>query len=59
MKNINNPIYYELKKLKLISNRNLIKIHNRTRDKKISVFKDKKSEIIFLEKYVTNTNYYS
>ena len=59
MKNITNPIYYELKKLKLISDKNLIKIHNKTRDKKISVFKDKKSEVIFLEKYVTNTNYYS
>ena len=56
---IQNPIYHELKKLKLISDKNLFKINNKTRDKKISVFKDKKEKIIFLEKFITNTNYYS
>ena len=58
-KNITNPVYKELKKIKLISYKNLIKINNRTRDKKISVFKDKKSKIIFLEKFTTKNNYYS
>jgi 2-polyprenyl-3-methyl-5-hydroxy-6-metoxy-1,4-benzoquinol methylase len=59
MKNINNPIYHELKKLKLILDKNLIKINNKTRDKKISVIKDKKTEIIFLEKHITDGNYYN
>jgi len=59
MKNISNPIYSELKKLKLIKDENLIKISSRTRDKKISVLKDKKSSIIFLEKYLTDEKYYS
>tara|TARA_B100000787_G_scaffold170080_1_gene163875 strand:- start:2162 stop:3094 length:933 start_codon:yes stop_codon:yes gene_type:complete len=57
--NIQNPIYHELKKLKLISDKNLFKINNKTRDKKISVFKDKKEKIIFLEKFITDTDYYS
>ena len=59
LKKIKNPIYFELKELKLISDKNIIKIHNKTRDGKISVFKDKVSEIIFLEKVKTNKNYYS
>jgi 2-polyprenyl-3-methyl-5-hydroxy-6-metoxy-1,4-benzoquinol methylase len=53
-----NPIYKELKDLKLISDKNLYFINNKTRDKKIRVIKDKKSEIIFLEKFVTNSNFY-
>ena len=57
--NISNPIYKELKKLKLISERNLVKISSRTRDAKIGVLKDKKTKIIFLEKYITNNNYYT
>ena len=59
IKNIQNPIYYELKKLKLISDKNLIKINNKIRDKKMAVFKDKKEKVIFLEKFTTNINYYS
>ena len=59
IRQINNPVYSEFKKLKLISNKNLIKLHNKTRDKKISVYKDIKSKIIFLEKFITNTDYYS
>ena len=59
MKKINNPIYHELKKLKLIKDKNLIKISNTTRDKKISVYQDRKSSIIFLEKYLTSQKYYS
>ena len=54
-----NPIFNELKKLKLISKKNLITLNNKTRDKKIKVIKDSKSKIIFLEKYVTSNNYYS
>lgn len=57
--NISNPIYKELKKLKLISERNLVKISSRTRDAKIGVLKDKKTKIIFLEKCITNNNYYT
>ena len=54
-----NPIIDELKKLKLISKSNLITVSNYTKDKKIKVFKDLKSEIIFLEKFLTNKEYYS
>ena len=57
--NISNPIYKELKSLKLISDKSIIKISNKTRDKKICVYKDKKSKIIFLEKYITKLDYYS
>lgn len=56
--NISNPIFKELLKLNLINRRNLIKISNQTRDKKIPVYKDKKTKVIFLEKYTTNTKYY-
>ncbi len=59
MRNIKNPIWQELKNLKLITDANLIKINNNTRDKKIRVLQDKSSKIIFLEKYFTNTDYYS
>ena len=62
MKKINqitNPLYKELLKLNLIKNSRLIILNKRTRDKKIKVFKDFKTKIIFLQKYVTNTNYYS
>jgi 2-polyprenyl-3-methyl-5-hydroxy-6-metoxy-1,4-benzoquinol methylase len=57
--NISNPIYKELRKLKLISEKNLVKISSRTRDAKIGVLKDKKTKIIFLEKCITNKNYYT
>ena len=59
MKSIKNPIFQELKRLKLISIKNLVKINDKTRDKKIAVIKDTKSKIIFLEKFITNKNYYS
>lgn len=55
---INNPIYFELKKLKLISDKNLIKISSRTRDNKIGVIQDKKTKVIFLEKFIRDKNYY-
>ena len=54
-----NPIYRELLKLKLINNKNLINIFPRTRDKRILVFKDCKTNIILLEKCVTSLGYYS
>jgi len=53
-----NPIYHQLKELNLIKKSRLIVINNKTRDKKIRVFKDLKTKIIFLEKFITN-NYYS
>ena len=59
MLNITNPIFKEFLKLKLISKKNIIKISDTTRDKKIKVFKDLKSQIIFLEKCLVNTSYYS
>ncbi len=54
-----NPIIAELRKLKLISNSSIITLKNKTRDKKIKVFKDTKSKIIFLEKFITGDKYYS
>ena len=54
-----NPIYDELIKLKLIKKLNLITLNNKTRDKKIKVIKDLKTKIIFLEKYITTSEYYS
>ena len=44
---LHNPIYQELIDLKLIDNKNLIKISNKTRDSNVSVFKDSKEDIIF------------
>tara|TARA_Y100000816_G_C26108008_1_gene589659 strand:- start:7294 stop:8169 length:876 start_codon:yes stop_codon:yes gene_type:complete len=54
-----NPIIDEFKKLKLISEINSIKLSNKTRDKKIKVFKDLATKVIFLEKYITGNEYYS
>ena len=56
---MNNPIFNELVNLKLISKNDLVILTNRTRDKKIKVLKDLKSEIIFLANYITSNNYYS
>lgn len=59
MKNkITNPIFFELLKLKIINKKKLIKLSNSTRDKKIPVFQDTKSKVIFLGKYETNFQYY-
>ena len=55
---INNPIYFELKKIKLISDKNLVKISNKTRDNKIAVIQDKKTKVIFLEKFIRDKSYY-
>ena len=59
MMNITNPIYNEFLKLKLINKKNIIKICDSIRDKKMKVFKDKKSRVIFLEKSIANQKYYS
>ena len=57
--NKKNPIIEELKKLKLINQKNLIKISNSTRDNRsLKVYKDKISKIIFLEKYISTNSYY-
>jgi len=57
-KKITNPIFHELVKLKIIKKKNLIKLSNKTRDKKIPVYQDKQSKVIFLGQYKANNNYY-
>lgn len=57
--NFSNPIYDELKSLRLINDKNIFKVSKKTRDKKISVFQDKVSRIIFLQKYLSNKKYKS
>ena len=54
-----NPIFNELIKLKLVKKSNVFTLSIKTRDKKIKVLKDKKSKIIFLEKYTLNNKYFS
>ena len=56
---ISNPVYKDLKKLNLIDDTRLVNLNNKTRDKNIKVIKDLKTKIIFLEKYITSTKYYS
>ncbi len=51
-----NPILKEFKKLKLISTPDLVVIGNKTRDKKIKVIKDKKTNLIVLEKCLKSSN---
>jgi 2-polyprenyl-3-methyl-5-hydroxy-6-metoxy-1,4-benzoquinol methylase len=55
---ITNPIFKELLKLKIVSTKNILRLSNSTRDKKIPVYKDLKSGVIFLGKYITDTRYY-
>ncbi len=55
---ITNPIFKELLKLKIVSKKNIVRLSTSTRDKKIPVYKDLKSGVIFLEKYITDTKYY-
>jgi 2-polyprenyl-3-methyl-5-hydroxy-6-metoxy-1,4-benzoquinol methylase len=57
-KRIINPIFIELLKLKIINKKRLIKLSNSTRDKKIPVFQDIKSKVIFLGRYETDLRYY-
>lgn len=56
--NITNPINDELIQLKLIDKKKLQIIHNSTRDEKIRVIKDPSTNLIFLEKFKTNEEYY-
>jgi len=58
IKKITNPIFWELIKLKIINKKRIVKLSNSTRDKKIPVFQDIKSKVIFLGKYKTNYEYY-
>ena len=58
IKKITNPIFKELINSKIIKKNKVTKIFNTTRDKKISVYKCNVSGVIFLEKYVTDSNYY-
>lgn len=53
-----NPIIKEFKKLKLINFKNCSLISPKTRDKKINVFIDKKTGVIFLEKFLLDKNHY-
>jgi 2-polyprenyl-3-methyl-5-hydroxy-6-metoxy-1,4-benzoquinol methylase len=56
-KNVN-PIIDEFHKLKIINKKRLLKISNQTRDKKVKVYRDPKTKVILLEKYLTGINYY-
>ena len=47
IKKITNPIYKELKNLRLINNKDIKIINTKTRDRKMNVYQDKKSKIIF------------
>ena len=58
IRKLTNPIFSELLKLKIINKKRIIKLSDSTRDKKIPVFKDTKSKVIFLGQYKTNHQYY-
>ena len=59
IKKITNPVYKDLKSLKLIDDKNLVLLNKKTRDKKnLAVYSDKLSNIIFLAKYLPSNNYY-
>ena len=58
MKNVNNPVYNDLKKLGLVKDKNLLIINSHTRDKTIKVYQDKKTKVIFLEKFIRYNDYY-
>jgi 2-polyprenyl-3-methyl-5-hydroxy-6-metoxy-1,4-benzoquinol methylase len=58
IKKITNPIFSELLKLKIINKKRIMKLSDSTRDKKIPVFQDTKSKVIFLGQYKTNHQYY-
>ncbi len=53
-----NPIIKFLIKNKFLKKKNLILFSNKTRNKNIKVFRDKKSKIILLSKYEIEKNYY-
>jgi hypothetical protein len=56
---ITNPIFIELLKLKIVNKKRIVKLSNFTRDKKIPVFQDLKSKVIFLGQCKTNHQYYN
>ena len=58
IRKITNPIFSELLKLKIINKKRIIKLSDSTRDKKIPVFQDTKSKVIFLGQYKRNHQYY-
>ena len=53
-----NPIINEFIKLRIIDLKNCSLISSTTRDKKIKVFRDKSSGVIFLEKFLRDKKYY-
>lgn len=54
-----NPVISELAKLKVINEKKLIKVSDSTRDiEKLKVFKDLKSGVYLLEKYIATYKYY-
>jgi 2-polyprenyl-3-methyl-5-hydroxy-6-metoxy-1,4-benzoquinol methylase len=59
LERITNPIFLELLKLKIINKKKIVKLSSSTRDKKIPVFQDTKSKVIFLGQYKTNYHYYN
>ena len=58
IRKITNPIFSELLKLKIINRKKIIKLSDSTRDRKIPVFQDTKSKVIFLGQYKRNHQYY-
>ena len=54
---ISNPIFKELIHLNLVKKKRLRIISTKTRDKKMNVYQDIKTRVIFLEKYFTNNFY--
>ena len=57
-KYINNPVYNDLKNLRLIKDKDIVLINSKTRDKQIRVLQDRKTKIIFLEKFIRSSRYY-
>ena len=49
----------DLKRLKIINDKNVHLFSKKTRDKKINVFRDKISEVIFIKNNKLNKNYYN
>tara|TARA_B110000305_G_C19300381_1_gene568832 strand:- start:183 stop:1082 length:900 start_codon:yes stop_codon:yes gene_type:complete len=54
-----NQVYQDLLRLNLIKKKNIEVISERTRNAKVRVLREKKEGIIFLEKIITNKDYYS
>lgn len=54
-----NQIYQDLLSVKLINKKNIEVVSQTTRNARVRVLREKKEGIIFLEKVITNKNYYS